>query len=287
MAQVSGTVLDEYRAYMDGRGYAMTTIRSRLRVAREFTAEHDWDGEVTFRDVERWLRTRPVKRPTQRTFLVALRAWYWWALREGLADKDPTALVEGPRLDRRLPRPAREVEIGTVLAGAKPQMAAMIAVMACAGLRCCEVSRLRWEDVDFEDGSIFVFGKGSKERRIWPDPEVMALLAGLDGTGGPVFPGRFGGQRSPELVSRLVSRAFRRSGSTATAHQLRHRCATRSLEATGNLEAVRTLLGHQSVATTQIYAALVPAQAKEAGRAVRLPHVPRFGGVCTSDDEAA
>ena len=121
---------------------------------------------MTFRDVERWLARRPVSRPTQRTHLVALRAWYWWALREGLCEHDPTALVDGPRLDRRL-RARREVDITMVLAGAGPQMAAMIAVMSCAGLRCCEVARLRWEDVDLAGGSIFVFGKGSKERRVW------------------------------------------------------------------------------------------------------------------------
>ena len=255
-----------------------------MRIAREWTTEHDWVDGVTFRDVERWLRTRPVSRPTQRTFLVALRAWYRWALREGLTAHDPTHLANGPRLDRRLPRPAREVDISTVLAGVKPQMAAMIAVMSCAGLRCCEVARLRWEDVDFDNGSIYVFGKGSKERRLWPGPEVMALLAELDGTTGPVFPGRFGGQRSPELVSRLVSRAFRRCGSTATAHQLRHRCATQVLEATDNLMVVRDLLGHASVATTQAYAALVPAKVQAACRAVRLPDVHRFTGVCTSDE---
>ena len=272
MAQVDGAVLDDFRQYMRRKGYAMTTIRHRLRIAREWTGSYEWERGVTFRDVERWLARRPVSRPTQRTHLVALRAWYWWALREGLCEHDPTALVDGPRLDRRLPRPAREVDITMVLAGVGPQMAAMIAVMSCAGLRCCEVARLRWEDVDLAGGSIFVFGKGSKERRVWLDAAALALLAALPGTDGPVFPGRFGNARAPDQVSRLVSRAFRRCGSTATAHQLRHRCATVALvESGGDLLAVRDLLGHASVATTQQYTALVPGRVEAIGRRVGLP----------------
>ncbi len=272
MAQVDGSVLADYRQYMRRKGYAGTTIRHRLRIAREWTSTHEWESGVTFRDVERWLAGRRVDRPTQRTYLVALRAWYRWALREGLVEHDPTALVDGPRLDRRLPRPAREVDIATVIAGVGPQMAAIIAVMSCGGLRCCEIARLRWEDVDLDDGSIFVFGKGSKERRVWLDESALALLAALPGDTGPVFPGRFGNARAPEQVSRLVSRAFRRCGSTVTAHQLRHRCATVALVASdGDLLAVRDLLGHASVATTQQYTALVAGRVEAISRQVRLP----------------
>ena len=88
---------------------------------------------------------------------------------------------------------------------------------------------------------------------------------------GAVFVGPTGRRMSPAAVSMYLARAFRRSGSTVRAHQLRHRCATTALAHCGDLLAVRDLLGHSSVATTQIYTAVIPGRTAAASRALTMP----------------
>jgi site-specific recombinase XerD len=265
-------VLVAYRAYMARRHFARTTIAARMSASRRWVHDvPDWQA-TTFRTVEAWTGALPISVRTQRNVLVSLRAFYKWALREGLTDHDPTALVDAPRLPTLLPRPALEADIAMLLGESNAELTAMVALMSCLGLRCVEVANLRWCDVDLHDRWIFVLGKGRKERRLRMPASVVRLVAALEGTDGPVFPGRYGDHRSPSRVSQMVSRAFRDAGiKRTTAHQLRHRAATRGLELTGDLLAVRDMLGHESVATTQGYAQLVAGKAAALSESIELP----------------
>lgn len=253
------------------RGYARETIWARCAIAREWLGRLDW-RRATFRDVERWLAERGRGPGGTRNLVAGLRAWYRWAIREGMCEHDPTLLVDMPRLAQRLPRPARDEQIGHVLAASTPQTAALIGLMAGAGLRCVEASRLDWNDVDLRAGRIVVMGKGMKERALELAPGVMRLLAALDGIDGPVFVGVRGGRLSPARVSQIVCGAFRCQGYATVAHQLRHRFATTALrDPEADIMDVRDLLGHSSVATTQIYTKSVPGRAGKVSRALELP----------------
>jgi integrase/recombinase XerC len=89
---------------------------------------------------------------------------------------------------------------------------------------------------------------------------------------GPVFTGRRGRRLQPYRVSQLVNESIHAAGYTITAHQLRHRCATTALEISGgDLLAVRDLLGHASVATTQIYTKVMAGRTAKTSRAMQLP----------------
>jgi integrase/recombinase XerC len=253
------------------RGYARETIWARCSIATEWTHRLDWRA-AQFRDVETWLAERDRGPGGTRNLVANLRAWYRWAIREGMCAHDPTLLVDMPRLPQRLPRPARDEHIGHVLAGATPQTAAMIGLMAGAGLRCVECSRLDWGDVDLKAGRIVVMGKGLKERALEVAPDVVRLLAALDGIDGPVFLGVRGGRLSPARVSQIVCSSFRREGYVTVAHQLRHRFATSALgDPIADIMDVRDLLGHSSVATTQIYTQSVPGRSARVSRAIELP----------------
>lgn len=253
------------------RGYARETIWARCSIASQWTERLEWQ-RATFRDVEEWLAERQLSPGATRNLVANLRAWYRWAMREGFCEIDPTLMVDLPRLPRRLPRPARDEHIGQVLAEVDPELAAMIGLMAGAGLRCVEVSRLDWCDVDLEHGRVVVMGKGMKERTLELAPAVVQLLAALDGTDGAVFRGTRGGRLTPARVSQVVCAAFRRGGYGTVAHQLRHRFATCALQAPdADLLAVRDLLGHSNVATTQIYTLTVPGRSAKVSRAVDLP----------------
>lgn len=269
----TGAVIDSYRRAMIRRRLARETIWARAANARRWMAWcEDWTT-ATFADVEDWIAARDVGQGASRNLLTQLRAFYRWAMREGLADADPTMMVERVRVPQHLPRPAGEAEIVTVLAGAEPQTAAMIALMAGGGLRCCEVSRLDWRDVDLTGGLVRVLGKGDKERLVAIGDRVIEHVGRVGGGHrGAVFVGPSGRRLSPARVSQIVGRAFRDQGSPVTAHQLRHRFATHALQIEGsNLLMVKEALGHASIATTTIYTQVVESSVLAMSRAVGLP----------------
>jgi integrase/recombinase XerC len=206
-----------------------------------------------------------------------LRAFYRWAQRDGIVRHDPTSLADRPRVPAHLPRPAAERDIARAIDGADVQVRAMLALMACAGLRCVECSRLNWRDIDFATATVVVDGKGHRERMIDLSPDVTRALAlwgvAVDGPlEGAVFVGQGGRRLSPARVSQRVAAVFRAAGMTTRAHQLRHRAATQALRQPGaDLLAVRDLLGHANVSTTQVYTAVVPGRTASTSRALRLP----------------
>lgn len=231
----------------------------------------DWK-RADYREVERFLDDAELTPASTRNLLVMVRAWYRWAMRCGYAEHDPTVLVDAPRPRRRLPRPTPDAQIADVLAGADDDLVALVMLMAVGGLRCVECARLRWADVDLAGGELIAMGKGMKERVVYLADDVVRCLAALDGTVGPVFPKYDGTHRTPGRISQIVNTAFREAGYATTAHQLRHRAATAALRVEGaDLLAVRDMLGHSTVATTQIYALLVEGESARVARAVPTP----------------
>lgn len=250
-------LLTEYAAAMRRRGLAPGTISARRGELQRWL-EHTGFGwrDATRHDVERWLDRRPLGARARYTAISHLSAFYRWAMREELAGHDPTMTVERPRLPQRLPRPVRLEHVERLLAGvAGSELELAVLLMLDAGLRCCEVARLRWSDVDLEAGTLYVYGKGSRERLVgMPRRLRHALyLASI----APASDVVFGRTVTAARMSQVVNARCRELGVDATAHRLRHTYATRLYRATsGDLRAVQMSLGHASVATTQIYAAI-------------------------------
>lgn len=272
MAQVD---LWAYRRYAVDQ-WAPTTVGPRFVVACEWIALHPDPGAATWRDVEAWLRDRGLAASSQRVLRGNLRAFYRWLMREGLVSADPTTLVNLRRIPQRVPRPAPDLELARLLERTHDvQLRALFALMACAGLRCVECSRLDWRDVDLAAATVIVNGKGERERLISLSPDVARALAELRLAArgsGAVFAGPSGRRMAPYRVSQRVNLAIHAAGYSFTAHQLRHRCATAALQVPGaDLLAVRDLLGHASVATTQIYTLCLPERTAATSRALQLP----------------
>jgi site-specific recombinase XerD len=256
--------------------YAANTINPRLMVAREWLARCPDPQAATYREVEEWIRDRALAASSTRNLLVCLRAFYRWLIREGLAVTDPTTLVGHPRIPRRLPRPAPERVVGRILLTSDVQLRSLFALQSCAGLRCVECSRLDWRDIDLDAGVIIVNGKGLVERSIDLSSDVIRTLRQLrlasTARSGAVFVGPSGRRLAPWRVSQLVNQAMHADGHAETAHQLRHRCATAALQVPGaDLLAVRDLMGHASVATTQIYTQVIAGRTAATSRALQFP----------------
>lgn len=259
-------VIAEYTKSMTRRGLAEGTVYKRQIELRSWFAHVgvDWAG-ATRREIDEWLDGRPLGLRARYSSISHLSSFYRWAMREDLAAVDPTAAIERPRLPRRLPRPVPSGQVVKLLTDAGELHLPML-LMLDGGLRCCEVARLRWCDVDLEAGTVFVHGKGERDRLVGTPRRLrMALyLAESEATSDYVW----GSKVTPARVSQQIGARARELGlAGVTAHRLRHTYATRLYEATGgDLGAVQIALGHASITNTQIYARIDPARALAAAR---------------------
>lgn len=193
---------------------------------------------------------------TSRCARSSLKAFYTWAVLTGRMSENPALNMPKIRLDAGKPRPA---PLEAITKGERDhdwRVRLMVSLAAYAGLRCCEIAQVHSDDItpDLVGYSLRVHGKGRKERMVPLRGELVHLLQQLPD--GFVFPGNDHGHLSAAYVSKLVSRSL---PAGVTAHQLRHSFASRAYRASGNdIRAVQELLGHASVATTQIYTAVEP-----------------------------
>lgn len=261
---VIGRYLDRLRA----RGRSPRTIEGARGTLRRLTRWHG--GPVLYLgpdDLDRWAddRAGAVDSNTLRGEISTVRGFYRWALAERLLEEDPTVRLEAPRLRRTLPRPIDtsrlQYAISTATQDGARAMLAMLCLAAYAGLRCCEIAALTWDDVDRGSMTLLLRGKGGRERVVPLAPEVLAALDAL-GTPrrGPVIVRRDGrrGHNRAHVISHWTSRWLHGIGVEQTLHQLRHAFATACLESTHDLRVVQELLGHASPATTAVYTLVRP-----------------------------
>jgi integrase/recombinase XerD len=251
---------------MQRRGLAEGTVYKRQIELRSWLDHvgHAW-ATADRRNVDEWLDTRPLGARSRYSAISHLSAFYRWAIRDECATIDPTTAIERPKLPRRLPRPVPSSQVQRLLGDAGELTTTML-LMLDGGLRCCEVARLRWCDVDLEAGTMFVRGKGDRDRVVGlPRRLRMALYIAEAEALNEWVAGR---DLTPARVSQLVGQRARDVGLVGvTAHRLRHTYATRLYEATaGDLGAVQIALGHASITNTQIYAYVDPVRAVEAAR---------------------
>lgn len=249
------------------RGLAEETIRVRRGVLDRLS---DTIGmplrEAHIGNLQRWQQLVLVgKAPqTRRAYVNHVAAFYKWAVRYELRGDNPAVLLTRPKVPKSLPHPIGAEDLARAIAEANPKLAAMITLTAYAGLRCMEVAGLRWSDVhEGPDGwSLFVRGKGRKERIVPVGQVVVQALRGYGwGRRGPVFFGRDAGQITANAVSQAINAHYARLKIRATAHDGRHHYISVGVEELGDVVLMQQLAGHESLATTQVYAAFSTAKA--------------------------
>lgn len=270
---VAGTmILAEFDRWMrEDRGWSRDTRKNRMVIAGraetwliENTGHHLLRANAP--ELRAFLATYTTAR-TRNRVLGDLRAFFRWAITEGHRKNDPMAQVERIREPRLVPRPLTREEATRLLGAAQRaggRMATVITLMLYGGLRRSEVVGLEWADVDFDGPTLRVFGKGSKERIIPMAPPMVAALRGwralADGSE-YVFPSTWASRGPIDVMTlwREVQRATRSAGITrrVTPHMLRHTFATEVLRRGADIRHVQALLGHATLATTQIYTQVV------------------------------
>ncbi len=208
--------------------------------------------------------------------LTALRVFARYLMREKLRTDDFTALLAGPKLGRRLPGTLSVDEVARLLAapGAGDPAAlrdrALLELFYSSGLRVTELGGLMLQQIDLEQGFLRVFGKGSKERVVPIGARACAAIATYLSAGRPhfvktrtgsqLFLSNRGGALSRITLWYIVKKHARHAGITQNVkpHLLRHSFATHLLSGGADLRAIQEMLGHASIATTQIYTAVEP-----------------------------
>lgn len=246
--------LNRYTTALRAGDYPQGTIKLRDYHLRRFAKTVGVPPHAVTKDhVLAFLDTPTWSASYRRSYRVTLRAFYRWARVEGVALKNPMKRIMTTSAPIGKPRPAPEEAVRIGQTYHDRRVGIMVRLAAQAGLRCCEICQVHRADVS-EAASGFrlrVHGKGRKVRVI---PITTALAREILSADGYVFPGQIDGHLSAAYVSKLISRALPQGW---TAHTLRHRYASRAyIGADKDIRAVQELLGHASVATTQIYTAV-------------------------------
>lgn len=242
-------------SYLRASGTRDTTLKVRRgqvrAIARRSRTQHPHDLEIgpliTICSEQAWGREH------RKGVRAALISFYDWCVREGICDTNPAAGMPKVATARPRPRPATDEMWRDLLAAAPPRERLMARLACEAGMRRAEVAACHRDDLiaDHDGYSLIVHGKGGKQRVV-PITNSLATEIRSYRTAGHVFPGAIDGHLSPNYVGKMISRLLPEGYSM---HKLRHRYATRGYAATRDLFAVKEALGHESVATTQIYVA--------------------------------
>jgi integrase/recombinase XerC len=238
---------------------------------------HTQVDTIDLRSLRSWLakqQTLGKSRTTIARRATAARVFTAWLLRTGRAPVDAGAQLASSRAHKPLPHVLREsearalVDQAAALADDGPigqRDAAILELLYATGIRVGELCGLDIDDVDRERNVVRVFGKGRKERMVpFGLPARRALDLWLtsgrpvvrrDGAGAALFLGARGQRIDPRAVRRLVHERIAgvEGAPDIGPHGLRHTAATHLLEGGADLRSVQELLGHSSLATTQIY----------------------------------
>lgn len=194
-----------------------------------------------------------------RRFVAVFKSFFRFSCESGWIVGDPSLGIQKPKLKRVLPVFCAAKECTALIhASLAPRESALVALLLYTGIRVSEAAELRVDRIDFHRRQIRVLGKGEKERMI-PFPSALSpyLRKHLDSgvCTSFLFPGRQSEHIATRTVQRLIQSIAKASGikKRITPHKLRHSYATHLYEEGVDLLAIKDLLGHASVATTQIY----------------------------------
>ncbi|HTJ10982.1 MAG TPA: tyrosine-type recombinase/integrase [Dinghuibacter sp.] len=240
-------------------------------LSTEYSVTDPWEVESGF--VRTWLATQKEAGLTTRSLrrkISALKSYFKFYLRKGVITRNPMGVIVSPKMSRRLPgfvgekdiQDLRRVEFPPGLEGETHRL--ILALFYLTGMRLSELVQLKESQVDISKSVVKVLGKGNKERVIPVDPawmERIRLYRDMK-TRDIEAPNRerlLVSAKGKPLYAKYVYRVVKHYLSMVTTidkkspHVLRHTFATHLLERGADLNAVKELLGHASLAATQVY----------------------------------
>jgi integrase/recombinase XerC len=280
------TALDRYERHLAmERGLSPHTVRAYLGDVVALlvhlaggTADDVTVEAIDLPSLRSWLaaqHTTGASRTTMARRAASARTFTAWAARNGLLAADPGPRLAAPRPHRTLPAVLRPDQAGAAMAAAESgaeqgdpvalRDQAVVELLYATGVRVAELCGLDLDDVDYSQRVIRVLGKGSRERTVpfgvpaeravrrWVEYGRSTLVS--DRSQRALLLGARGGRLDPRTARRVVHDVVAEVPGTADTgpHGLRHSAATHLLEGGADLRTVQELLGHATLATTQLY----------------------------------
>lgn len=274
-------MLDSFISYLNyEKRYSPHTITSYSKDIGQFTQyllqQYDIDelDKVTHHHVRSWVVLLMEEGISSRSInrkLSAIKSYFKFLKRSGIVGSNPTARIQAPKIEKRLPAVIQEKELARLLdemvfqesfSGYRDHL--LIDLLYATGMRRAELIQLRDRDVDFSSGLLKVLGKGKKERLIPIAPEMAEQIIRYTDLRNETFGRNFfdallvtdsGNQMYPKFVYNVVKRYLTLVSTSAkkSPHILRHSFATHLSNKGAKLNAIKELLGHSNLSATQIY----------------------------------
>ena len=249
--------LSKLIAYLDKNHSKVNPLKVKLEHLKGFIA---------------WLNEREISPRTQARTISGIKSFYKYLLIEGKISSDPTALVESPRIGRKLPDILSMEEIDNLIEAVDLSKSegqrnkAMLETLYSCGLRVSELVGLKIKNLFFEQGFIKVEGKAGKERLVPVSgravDEVGRYLTGYrkklnvaKDSENILFLNRRGKKLSRVMIFTIIKNLADKIGlkKSISPHTFRHSFASHLVEGGADLRAVQEMLGHASITTTEIY----------------------------------
>lgn len=217
------------------------------------------------------LRDMGISPRSQARTISGIRAFFKFLRLENYLDSNPCELLEAPQFGRQLPDVLSVEEIDAMIAALDPEKEetprnhAIIETLYGSGLRVSELTELRISRLNLDEGYVIITGKGNKQRLVPLSPESIRLIKEYlpirdrlnikPGAQDILFLNRRGNQMTRVMVFYVIRDHAAKAGiqKKVSPHTLRHSFATHLLEGGANLRAIQEMLGHESIATTEIY----------------------------------
>ncbi|TLX71512.1 site-specific tyrosine recombinase XerD [Labilibacter sediminis] len=224
------------------------------------------------KEMMEWVTQKGISPRTQARIISGIKSFYKFLLIEEKIDRDPTALLESPKIGRKLPEILSVEEIDSIINAIdtkKPEgqrNKAILETLYSCGLRVSELIDLKISNLFFESGFIKIEGKGNKERLVPISTKAIKeinlylseyrrnLKIHVDSED-VLFLNRRGKKLSRVMIFTIIKNLVGKLGfsKNVSPHTFRHSFATHLIDGGANLRAVQEMLGHESIITTEIY----------------------------------
>ncbi len=274
--------IDEFKGYLKiEKGLSDNSIHAYitdLNKLVQFLNESNYSvqpEEVSLdhlKEMMEWVAGKGISPRTQARIISGVKSFYKYLLIEEKIEKDPTALLESPKIGRKLPEILSVEEIDSIINSVdtkKPEgqrNKAILETLYSCGLRVSELIDLKISNLFFESGFIKVEGKGNKERLVPISTkaikeinlylsEYRRILNIHQDSEDILFLNRRGKRLSRVMIFTIIKNLVSKLGITknVSPHTFRHSFATHLIDGGANLRAVQEMLGHESIITTEIY----------------------------------
>ena len=272
-------IIRKYQRYLKlEKALSVNTLDAYLtdldKLLRFLEAENIDMLSVTLDDLQRFaagLHDIGIHPRSQARIMSGIKSFFHFLIMADYREDDPSELLEGPKIGFKLPEILTVEEIDTIIATVDmskkegQRNRAILETLYSCGLRVSELCNLKLSELYFDEGFIKVEGKGSKQRLVPISPRAIKEIKYwlLDRNVGKikkgfedyVFLARWGNSISRIMVFHLIKELAEKAGITKniSPHTFRHSFATHLLEGGANLRAIQCMLGHESIATTEIY----------------------------------